>query len=42
MSNLKVLEKKDYVSPDPGFVKSASPVRRYAISSKSHDIFSFS
>src|SRR5499426_4421311 len=30
MSNLKVLEKKIVVFPDPGFVKSASPIRRHA------------
>jgi hypothetical protein len=42
MSNLKVLEKKDYCVPGPGFVKSASPVRRYAHRLESHDIFSFS
>jgi hypothetical protein len=29
MSNLKVLEKKIVVFPDPGFVKSASPIRRH-------------
>jgi hypothetical protein len=42
MSNLKVLEKKIVVFPDPGFVKSASPIRRHAHQLESHDIFLFS
>jgi len=41
MSNLKVLEKKIVVFPDPAFVKSASPIRRHAYQLESHDISHF-